>query len=205
MRGGWRSLRETMKIKRHNVIQVDTASSTAFDDILGSASRLTSEDKTLKICLIDEGKEGANSLISHLAGSLFPKSFFHFRSLEILIRRYQLLLLTSHALTHSRATVVFKELNTMPRIPASREIVIVQGSWKRSKASRGGRGNANSNLFPGRRGCDDDGCVGGATSGLFLNSNSAPIHALSLQCEQAEKVSLQIAHSPRHRMRSIWK
>ena len=32
-------LRETMKIKRHNVTQVDTASGTAFD-ILGSAPRL---------------------------------------------------------------------------------------------------------------------------------------------------------------------
>jgi hypothetical protein len=67
------------------------------------------------------------------------------------------------SLIHSRATLVFKELNTMPRIPASREIVNVQGSWKKSKASRGGRGNANSRLFPGRRGCDDDGCVGGET------------------------------------------
>lgn len=106
---------------------------------------------------------------------------------------------------HSRAIVVFKELNTMPRIPASREIVIVQGRWKRSKAICGGRGNANSKLFPEWRGCDDDGCVGGATSALFLNLNSAPIHALSLECEQVARFSLQIARSPRHRMRSIWK
>lgn len=82
--GGWRGLQETMKIKRHNVIQVDTASSTAFDDIVESASRLTGidlEDKTLKFCLIDEGKEGANSLISRLATSVFLKSFFHFQPL----------------------------------------------------------------------------------------------------------------------------
>jgi len=57
---GWRSLREMMEIKCHNINRFDTASGIAFY-ILGSTSRLTSfelEDKTLKICSIGKGQRG---------------------------------------------------------------------------------------------------------------------------------------------------